>query len=168
MASADATTFPVKGQAFRLAGVITSASTLNPIAAGTLTTTISKDGAAFGAPAGAGAVQIGTTGFLTIDLSAADMNANSIIVNVASNSAGAVNFTRELVPEILTEPIGRWDAQTVIRYEQCGVQTFAVYGNEYDFLAGGTCTIKTKGGGQTMLSHTYAPNDTGAIRGQSN
>lgn len=91
MAAIDATRNPVKGEAYRLYFVIKSSSTSNPITGGLtgLAATISKDGAAFASTTNA-PVEVGTSGFGYVDLTATEMNAYSVTIQVTASNANAI------------------------------------------------------------------------------
>ncbi len=125
MASTDSSLFPVRAQAFRFSAVIRSTATGNPIT-GSLTTpagSASIDGAAFSAT-GVTVTEIGTTGYVTVDLTAAVMTGNSIIVKVTAANANALEFAVEIKPAVLTELTEHWLASSVKRLEQGVIQTF--------------------------------------------
>jgi hypothetical protein len=119
MASTDVSTFPVKGQAYRVTGKIVNGTTGNPITGGltTLTSTVSKDGAAFASTTSA-AAEIGTTGYFTVDLSATEMDAYTVVVHVTAANANAVYSSICLIPVVLDESSTHWMKQTVKRLEQ--------------------------------------------------
>lgn len=90
MAAADATCYVVKNQAYRLTAVILSISTSNAITGGLtgLSGSISKDGAAFVATANA-PIEIGTSGVITIDLTAAELNFSSCFLTLSATNTNA-------------------------------------------------------------------------------
>lgn len=122
MASTDVTTFPVRGQAFRCAFTIKSLATGNPLTGGltSLAGTVSKDGGSFASLTTA-PTEIGTTGIGVIDLSATEMTARHIIVNVSASNTNAVNHVIEIRPVDLSDIAGHPLDATVKRFEQ--VQT---------------------------------------------
>ncbi len=169
MAIADATSFPVKGQAFRTSGVITSSATSNPITAvlDTLRAQVSVDGGAFNTSASNPVQVSGNSGYWYVDLSPSEMNGNTVLLRVTAANAGAVEFAKEINPMDLSEPTGRYDTQTVVRFEQLFVQFYAVLLNYYNFAVGGTSTIYKKDSSTPMLSHTYSAGENGSNRGKA-
>jgi hypothetical protein len=123
MATANATLFPVRGQAFQCGAVIYSSSTANPLTGGltALALTISKDGGAFATAAGT-VTEIGTSGYVVINLTAVDTAANQIDVLVTASNANAVYATLEIKTWNVAELTGHWLAQAVIRPEQGWLQ----------------------------------------------
>jgi hypothetical protein len=119
MAAADATSFVVKNQAYRLYFVMLDNTTGNPITGGltVLAATRSLDGAAFAATSGT-ATEIGTTGFGYVDLVAAETNTSATIVHVTASNATALYFNATLFPLDLSESSTHWMKQTVKRLEQ--------------------------------------------------
>lgn len=130
MPSTDATAFPVRGQAFRFTGCIRSLLTSNPITGGltSIVTQVSKDGGAF-ASATTNATEIGTSGYFSVDLSAAEMTAQLIVVRVAVGNANAIEFSTEIRPVDLRENDGLWLSQSPVKMEQVFVQLSAFYFN---------------------------------------
>jgi hypothetical protein len=131
MAAADASAFPVKGQAYRLSGFIRDWTTGQVISnAGTLASTVSKDGGAFASTTST-AVEVGTTGMFTLDLSSTEMNANTVAVKVTASTANTEDFIAVLYPMDLAESGTRADTQTVKRLEQWISQIFMALFNKF-------------------------------------
>jgi hypothetical protein len=133
MAANDATIFPVRGQAFRFLDVIKSSATGNPITGGltSLGMTISKDGGAFGAAVGAVTEVSGTPGWVTIDLTAVDMDAGTIAYQVSASNSNAVYATGEIKTCDLEEGAGRADGESVLKLEQYLRQMWAQLFNRH-------------------------------------
>lgn len=131
MAATDSTAFPVKGQAFRLRFRINLLATGNPVTTGLadLAAEISQDDGAFAASDNA-PVEIGTTGYGYIDLTADEMDCNGLIVAITTSTSGAVEFAKEIVPLHMDEFEGRYEDESVIRYEQQGADIHAFLWNE--------------------------------------
>lgn len=131
MAATDAIAFPVYGQAFRLYWRIVAYSTANPITSSltSLAATVSKDGGSFASTTNS-PTAIGTSGYGYVDLTASEMEASSLIVQVSASNSGAVYFAREIVPLRLAAYEGRYDDQTVKRLEQILVDIHAPLYNE--------------------------------------
>lgn len=164
MSAAQAVPFPVNAQAYRLSGVINAVSTLRAITGGltSLAATVSIDGSAFNATANAPA-EIGTTGYFTLDLTAAEMTGSTIIISVTASNSGAVYFQKIILPLLLTEPTGRYDAQTVVRVEQLWTQLFAFDENYQGFdSAGTTYNVYKKDSATVMVSATISETSTSA------
>jgi len=123
MATTDSTWVPVKGQAFRFRAVIRSTSTGNPITGGltSLTGQISKDDAAFSST-GVTVTEIGTSGYVYVDLTASAMDCNGAVVRVTAGNANALELAVEIKPAVLTELTEHWFTQSVKRLEQGVIQ----------------------------------------------
>lgn len=160
MAASDASTFPVKGQAYRISGKIVNSSTGNPITGGltTLTSTVSKDGGAFASTTSA-AAEIGTTGYFYVDLSSTEMNANTVIVHVTAANANAVYASIEIKPADLTESSTHWYKQTVKRLEQGIYQAAAWFANKTK-RNNSTGTITIRNAADSADITTMAVNET--------
>ena len=160
MASTDASTFPVKGQAYRVTGKIVNATTGNPIT-GALTTpasTVSKDGAAF-ASTTTPVAEIGTTGYFYVDLSAAEMNANTVVVHVTAANADAVYASLCIFPVDLSESSTHWMKQTVKRLEQ-GIMQMASWFVNKTKRNNSTGTITVRNVADSADVTTLAVNET--------
>lgn len=156
MAATDASTFPVKGQAYRISGKIVNATTGNPITGGLTTpaSTVSKDGAAFAATTTT-VTEIGTTGYFYVDLSSTEMNANTVVVHVTAANADAVYASIEIKPADLSEPAGHARDATVLRLEQFLVQLHMYWFNQV-VRAIGTGTITLYNYGASAVKTTMA------------
>lgn len=88
MAATDAGPVPVKNQAYRITFPILDADGDPVSAAAGLDSEVSKDGAAF-ADCTAEAGEIGTSGIYYLDLTAAEMNADTIAVRIQTTTPGA-------------------------------------------------------------------------------
>ncbi len=161
MSATDASTFPVKGQAYRISGKIVNATTGNPITGGltTLTSTVSKDGAAFASTTSA-AAEIGTTGYFYVDLSSTEMNANTVIVHVTAANADAVYASIEIKPVDLSESATHWMKQTVKRLEQ-GIQQGAAWIVNKNKRNNSTGTITLRNAADSADLTTMAGYETG-------
>lgn len=156
MSATDASVFPVKGQAFRITGKIVNATTGNPITGGltTLTSTVSKDGAAFASTTSA-AAEIGTTGYFYVDLSSTEMNANTVTVHVTAANSDAVYFSACIFPADMSEPSGHARDATVLRLEQLLVQVHMYFFNKV-LRAIGTGTVSLYDYGASAIKSTFA------------
>src|SRR3569832_93551 len=126
MAISDATAYPVKGQAFSTSGVITSSATSNPITGGlgTIYAQYSLDRGTFTDTTNH-PQEIGASGYWSLDLLPGEMNGSTVLIRVTAPGApGAVEFAMEINPMDLTEPTGRYDAQSVVRFEQLFTQFY--------------------------------------------
>lgn len=167
MAASDATMFPVRNQAYRISGKIVNATTGNPITGGltSLTSTVSKDGAAFASTTSA-AAEIGTSGYFYVDLSATEMNADTVIVHVTAANADAVYASIEIKPCKMSEEDDAWDDQTVMRLEQAILQGVAYAINLVTIASSGengtgALTLYKRDGTTPWLSGTAS--DTGTL-----
>ncbi len=168
MATANATLFPVRGQAFQLGAVIYSSASANPLTGGLtgLALTISKDGAAFASAAGTVA-EIGTSGYVVINLTAADMTANQIDVLVVATNTNAVYATAEIKTWNVTELTGHWLAQTVIRPEQGWLQGVSYLINRVTRnLTTGLLTLRNYGNTATIGTMEAEESGSDEVKGQ--
>ena len=126
---ANATTFPVYGQLYNFTGIIKSLLTGNALTGGLTGLTagcaqISKNDGAFvncnNLP-----VEIGTSGVFTLDLTAAEMSCQKAVISVSASNTNAVYSYTLVNPIELGQFTGRWDAQTVLRFEQLWLDLFA-------------------------------------------
>jgi len=166
MSAANATPNAIYNQAYRFAGKIVTSSTGNPIAGGlsALSGQISKDGATFvnltNAP-----VEIGTSGYFTVDLTAAEMAYASVIVRVTASNANAVEFSIFIPICNLTPFVGRFDAQSVLRVEQLLLDIQTPLWNQNAVSAG--VQTYTEPGGTTKATGGISNDGFGnATRGQ--
>lgn len=108
MAAADATAIPIKNQAFRVSDVILDITTLAAITGGLtgLAATASVDGAAF-AVTGLTVAEIGTTGVVTLDIDAAQMNCTSLVVKISATNTNAKQVWLEIKPVDISDAAGR-------------------------------------------------------------
>jgi hypothetical protein len=129
MAAANATPRPVYGQAFRLYFRIASSATGNPLTGGLtgLGAQVSKDGGNW-ATSTASPVEIQTSGYGYLDLTAAEMACGSALVRVFASNTNALEVSQEIVPTLLTPFAGRFDAQSVVRVEQLLLDLHALLG----------------------------------------
>lgn len=133
MSATHATVFPIRGQAFHFLDVIKSSATGNPITGGltSLTLSISQDGGGFDSPEGSVAEVAGTPGWITIDLSADDMDAGVIAYQVSAANANAVYATGEIKTCDLEENSGRADVDSVLKLEQYLIQMWSQLFNRH-------------------------------------
>ena len=171
MASTDVSTFPVKGQAYRLTGKIVNATTGNPITGGltVLTSTVSKDGAAFASTTSA-AAEIGTTGYFTVDLTSTEMDAYTVVVHVSASNTNAVYASICMLPIVVSEEDDAWDDQTVKRLEQALLQGAAYSLNKVtitnaDENGAGTITLYKRDGTTAWLTGTVSDDGTVTMKG---
>ena len=148
MAAIDATYFEVYGQKFRVTGFIVNTATGNPITGGltglatSSNTQISKDGAAFVNTTNV-AVEIGTSGYFTVDLTAAEMAFNTVIVRVLPTNASAREFQYIIRPIDLRESAGHWLDSAVVRPFQALVMLSAFQTNKHT-LTSSTETVRDR------------------------
>lgn len=142
MAAIDAITHPIYGQAFRFTVAVRSITTGNPITGGltTLAATASLDGASFAAT-GLTVAEIGTTGFVTVDVDATRMTCTSLIVQVTAANSGAMYPLVEIRPLSLTEITGRADAASVKRFENFVHQIWQRFFNKMTVTDAGATTL---------------------------
>lgn len=157
MAASDASQFIVKNQAYRLTGLILNGTTGNEITGGltALSASVSKDGASTFTATSNSATEQGTTGWFYVDLTATEMNANTICVRVTASNSDAVYFKRVLIPADLSEPSGHARDATVLRLEQFLIQLHMYWFNKV-VRAIGTGTISLYNYGATAVKTTMA------------
>jgi len=135
MAAGNATPNPVYGQAYRFPFKIVSLATGNPITGGLtgLSTSgncqVSKDGATF-VDTTNNPVEIGTSGYGYLDLTAAEMSYSSLIVRIAATNSNAVEFSITIPICYLQPTAGRADQATIVRVEQLFLQEFYFWFNK--------------------------------------
>jgi hypothetical protein len=133
MAATDCTAFAVYGQAYRcyLEFINSSTGLTFSGSLATLSCTLIKDGANPVAPTNAIA-QVGTTGIVYLDLTAAEMSYNCTIVLPASTASDAICRPRPLVPLNLVNTAStngeRFDQQTPVRFEQAIIDLLSLTG----------------------------------------
>ena len=123
MATDNATTTPVRGQAYQFTVVFYDTTTGNPIS-GSLTSlslTVSKDGAAYAAATGS-ITDIGG-GTALVVLSAADMSCRHVRFLASCSNANAKYPCEEVHPADLRRDQENWLSQTNLRMEQGLVQS---------------------------------------------
>ena len=124
MADTDyAVALSVKGQSLYVQSVILDSASGNELTGGltSLAATVSKDGGAFASCTNTPA-EIGTTGYVSVLLTATEMDANAIIVRFTASNTGAMAGRAFIYPLVLSEEAGAWDDQTVQRVEQAILQ----------------------------------------------
>lgn len=126
------TAFAIKGQAFNLSGVLRSQSNGNPIATGLsgLAAWVSKDDGAFAAATNT-PVERNASGWVSLDLTAAEMTASK--VDVMFTATGAVTDCRLIAPLDVSPITGRFDAQPSPRFEQAIMDLHAYLINQNVF-----------------------------------
>jgi len=119
MTPTNSVVFPVYGQLFNFSGVVRSFTTGNALTGGLtgLSAQISKNDAAFVATTNT-PVEIGTSGHCTLDLTAAEMSFEKLLVQVSASNSGAIYWEIQINPVVLSQFNGRYDAQSVLRLEQ--------------------------------------------------
>ena len=98
MASGDAKPLPIKNQALRLTIPILDADGDLVTGAASLDSEVSLDGGAF-ADCTNEAVEIGSSGLYTLDMTAAELNADTVVVIVKTGTAGAKTTPIILYPQ---------------------------------------------------------------------
>jgi len=168
LATADATAYPIYGQAFRFS-VPVKGSANNPITGGltSLSVVISKDSASTLTSAAGTAAEIGTTGWADIDLTAADMTATKIIGEVRATNTGAVYACFEIKPLRIADSAGRALNDTVIRFENVLTQIWRRLFNKNFVNAGaGTATLYKDDSTTTLVSGTVSQTTDTATAGK--
>ena len=167
MANTDyAVAFPVNGQSFYATSVILDSTTGNESTGGltTLAATVSKDGGACASCTNT-PTEIGTTGYVTVLLTATEMSANVVIVKFSAADANAMNGRCFIYPLDLSEPTGHWLTQTIKKLEQGVIQNASYMFNltERDKVSGTITLYKLDG---TTVVGTMARVDTTAALGK--
>lgn len=163
---ANSTPYAVYGQIYNLTGAIVSSSTGNPITGGltSLSATISKDDGSFTSTTNT-PTEIGTSGYFTLDLTAAEMTASKIIVQISASNTNAVYQKVMINPMVMSEPAGRWDAQGIKRVEQLFSQVYAFFFNR-QVDNGASQTVYKSDSATTMVSGVISENTDYAERGK--
>jgi hypothetical protein len=115
MAASDAVPFPVKGRAYRITFPILDADGDLVTGAASLDSEVSKDGAAF-TDCSNEATEIATaSGVYYLDLTAAEMTANTVAVIIKTGTAGAKTTLIVLNPVTIPEPgaVPAWGATSI-------------------------------------------------------
>lgn len=125
MAAVNACLFPIINQSYYLDGIILSNLTGNPITGGltSLSATISKDGGAFASTTNT-PVEIDTSGWFHLDLTATEMNAHTVAVQITATNTNAKYFLVVITPADLTQYAVAAGDQAVIRFEQYLLQAW--------------------------------------------
>lgn len=164
MAAENATTFPIRGQAYRVllhfrdtsGNLITSWSSPAAI--------LSKDGAAT-ASTGSAPVEIGTSGMGYLELTAAEMTANSVQVKATVSNANATAFIEHIKP-LIAEPTGNALSDSVIRFEKLIYNLYQYWINKSQLVRGsGALTVYKADGTTQALSATHS--NTGEVAEKS-
>ena len=126
MTPSYATVYAVRGQLYNLSVPIKALSTGNALTGGLTSPTavISKDDGSFASTTNS-PVEIGTTGWLTLDLTATEMNCSKALLTLSAANSGAVFAYIEIRTLNLAQFNGRWDAQSPNRFEQLWLDLFA-------------------------------------------
>ena len=151
---ANSTADAVYGQAFNLSAVVRSATTSNPLAGGLtgLSAMVSKNDGAWTTTTNV-PVERGTSGWVSLDLTASEMTATKIDVQIVATNTGAVYACMSYAPVVLSPFTGRFDAQAILRTEQAMMDLVA-------FLYGGVSYI----GSQMAVSNVNgSPKVVGSV-----
>jgi hypothetical protein len=162
MAAADATNQAIRDQAFRLYWRIVSTATGNPLSGGLtgLAATISKDGGNFAATTNA-PVEIQTSGYGYLDFTADEMDAYSALAQITASNTGAVAVSENIVPLQLDQFAGRWDSQSVLRFEQLVLQLSVMLGLNGITQTGAALIYLNPDGSEALHGTVYQNNLAG-------
>lgn len=158
---------PAYGQGCYVQSVILSSSTGNELTGGLtgLAATVSKDGGAFASCTNTPA-EIGTTGYVSVLLTATEMTANNVIVKFAANNANAMNGRVFIAPVVMTETATAWNSQTVNRFEQVVMQGTAYSMNKVTIdNTSGALTVYKRDGTTTYFTGTASDDGTTTTKG---
>jgi hypothetical protein len=161
----NATADAVYGQLYNFSGVIRSFSTGNPISSGLsgLSAMISKSDAAFVATANS-PVEVGTdSGVFSLDLTAAEMTNDKLVVVVSSTASNAISWVVQINPRLLGKFTGRYDAQAVLRMEQMLQDVFILLGANGASQTGAALTFLNPDG-STHFGGSVVQNTTSGVR----
>jgi len=160
MSAINSTAFPVYGQAFRARGAVYNASTGLPITGGLtgLAAVISKDDGASASTVNA-PVESGIPGTFYLDLTAAEMTADGVVIYITATNTNAFSPVIEIVPLQLgsTTSVPWWE-QPILLFEQIVLQN-----NTYLFGANSTVS-----GAQTVLNRDGSVLATGTLQSSQN
>lgn len=134
MSASNSTAFPVLGQALRIRFAVFNA-TSGLLVTGGLTgiaATISQNDGSAIATANS-PVESGMPGVAYLDLTAAEMNADGIVVNLTVTNTNGFALPKEIVPLRLAEQTGAALDQTIILFEQVVLDIMACAINSGDF-----------------------------------
>lgn len=161
MAAADASQWPVKGQAFRLSGFIFNRTTSRVFEGlGTLTAEISKDGGNWAATTST-PVEVDSGGLVRLDLTATEMNANTVAVKIQSDDENSTQIVWCDCPIDLSEPTGHFRAAAVLRLEQILSMLGVRFQNKADRrFSDGRLRRYAYGGGSVLATETFNPDST--------
>ena len=165
MAAANCTAYAIYGQAFRCHIELLDCTTGLPIAGlttGNTTVVISKDDAASGAPAGSFSVS-GMAGVIYVDLTAADMTADSILVYASSTQPNAFAPVLEIVPLRIGTVAGAAVDKTIVLFEQVVMDIMACCINA-QFFNGGTAVVYERDGVTPKFSGSFNASDGNSTR----
>ncbi len=125
MTPANSTPFPIRGQLYNLGAAVKSITSGNPITGGLtgLAAKISKDDGAFSSTTNT-PVEIGTSGWVTLDLTPTEMTASKVCVAISATNSGAMEADVVLSTLNLGQFTGRWDGQSPLRFEQLWIDLF--------------------------------------------
>lgn len=161
MAAADASQWPVKGQAFRLSGFMFNRTTSRVFEGlGTLTAEISKDGGNWAATTST-PVEVDSGGLVRLDLTSTEMTANTVAVKITAADENATQIIWCDCPIDLSEPTGHWRAASVLRLEQMFAMLAARFQNKVDRrFSDGRLRIYAYGGASVLHTEGFAPDAT--------
>lgn len=169
MSAANSTAFPIYGQAFRVRAVVYSATTGLPVSVGAgdiSSVYVTKDDGSQVSTSTFGFS--GAPGVVWIDLTAAQMTANSIVVTVNPNQGtvpGAFSPLVEVVPlQVGIVGSGTWWEQAIVLFEQIAVQNNAYLFNGNTTNAGAQTVLNRDG--STLAAGTVASTQQGTTRSQ--
>lgn len=161
MSAANATPNAVYGQAYRFAGKIISSLTSNPITGGLtgLAVQISQDGGNFTNTTNS-PVEIQTSGYFELDLTAAEMTCYSALVRVTASNANAVEFSFYIPTLNLQPTVGRADQATVVRMEQIYLDLFYYFFNKQS-ISSSLQSVYLPNGNTVMVSGSVSNDGNG-------
>lgn len=165
MSASNAKLFPTKGYAEYIVAIIKNAGTGNPLTGGltSLAAAISKDGGAFASTTNV-PVEIGTSGFVSIDLTAAEMNANVILLNITATNTNAQYAQVVINPADLTQYAVAAGDQTVIRFEQYILQAWGYIINRVGLNASRNLVLYKSDDTTEWLQGQGSSTNAGAIK----
>lgn len=157
MAASDAKALPIYGVAHRITVPIFNITTGEVLTGGLsgLAATASLDGAAFAAT-GLTVAEIGTTGFVTVDIDATRMTANTVAVKVTSSTSNSSDAVEVIYPSTYYLPATDSTNKAVLLQSGTGTGQVSLTSGKVALAATGLDAISTTAvakGSVTSIAH---------------
>jgi hypothetical protein len=170
MAAANSIPFPVYGQPYRAQFEVYNSTTglLITTGTGTLAAVISKDNSANASTTNNPVEAPADSGYVYVDLTAAEMSANCVRVYLTSSTSDAVAVVQKFFPLMLQPGNGQalgsntWWEQSILRFERIIVETNAYQFAQNNTQAGAQEVYNTDG--TPLAAGTLASTQMGCLR----